>query len=157
MWVGKVTTSWYNPSAAILIFSSIILFYIGWCCHISLVIPLWVWDLCQRYLKLANCLQHKICVSYTRLDLFIYNTVLHPLMLSYVFGDPLMGLRFLPTIFKGVKLDLCKDISLNGGSSVLWFRAKYYTQNTTICYVFLFVEDVSRWVGQDLVALEAWS
>jgi hypothetical protein len=45
-------------------------------------------------------------VRYTRLDLFIYGTVLHQLRLSYIFSDPFMGLRFVPTVFKVGKLDL---------------------------------------------------
>jgi hypothetical protein len=41
-------------------------------------------------------------------------------MLSYIFSDPFMGLRFVPTIFKANKLDLCdEDVSLDGGTSEL--------------------------------------
>jgi hypothetical protein len=41
------------------IFSFMIHFYIGWRCHISLVTLSWIWDLCQRNLKLAN----RICAK----------------------------------------------------------------------------------------------
>jgi hypothetical protein len=45
-------------------------------------------------------------------------------MLSYIIGDPLMGLRFVPTVSKAGKLDRCEDIGLDGGSSELLFRDK---------------------------------
>jgi hypothetical protein len=36
-------------------------------------------------------------------------------MLSYVFSDPLMSLRFVQMVFKADKLDLCEGVSLDGG------------------------------------------
>lgn len=40
-------------------------------------------------------------------------------MLSYIFSDLLMDLRFVPTLFKVGKLDLFENVSLDGDSSEL--------------------------------------
>lgn len=46
----------------------------------------------------------------------IYDLVLRQFMLSYIFSNPLMGLRFVLTAFKAGKLDLCEDVSLDDDS-----------------------------------------
>jgi hypothetical protein len=41
-----------------------------------------------------------------------------------IISDPLIGLRFVPNVFKAGKLDRCEDVGLDGGSSEVRFRAK---------------------------------
>jgi hypothetical protein len=94
----------------------------------------------------------------TELIFFIYDTTLRRLMLSNIFSDPLMGLRFAATIFKAGKLDLCEIVglivvALNFSSGLRYvehhhFSCAYYSRRRCVS-MFGF--------GHDFLGMMDWS